>query len=289
MSTLSSSPSRWVTTRDGVRLAVYDCPGDQEVVVFLSHATGFNGLVWYPVLDQLPSASVSWDLRNHGRSDITGFPTSWWESAWDAAEVLDATSGHPRLGVGHSFGGSLLAMAWLEQSSRLDGLVLIEPIILPSLFRRTPEHIYAQLAQRRRNQFESVEAARENFVSKLPFSRWHPQALEGYLTGGLTPDPEGETERAVRLSCPPEQETEIYTAAGLTGLVDFVEEIRIPCHLMIGAESDAYPPGWAGELAAKFDQVELEVVEGHSHFLPMENPQRVLAAIERMGRKLIGV
>ena len=73
----------------GVEVAAFDLGGEGPPLLF-AHATGFHGLVWRPMADELEPSfqTFSFDERGHGDS-----PTppdgdfSWWSFANDAVAV----------------------------------------------------------------------------------------------------------------------------------------------------------------------------------------------------------
>lgn len=269
-------------TPDGAHLAVVrHAGGDPKASeVFLSHATGFCGAAWRPVAEAAAPGSAGvtwWDFRGHGRSGRAGIPISWWEMATDVAAVRDAAPVTTAVGVGHSMGGAALVMAQLSDPGRFQALVLIEPIIVSPPYRRQDHHL-ASLARRRRRRFGSRAEAEANFAGKEPFSRWHPDALAGYLDTGLTERSDG----SVELSCPPELEAELYTAAGGHGLAALVDRVEVPVRILAGSDTDTYPLEWPAELAERFPRGELRVVDGTGHFLPMERPEAVVEAIDEV-------
>lgn len=278
-----SPPGRWdpaqrdVISADGTRLAVYDGGVAAGPRVLLSHATGFCGATWAAVIDQLePIGWTAWDYRGHGRSSRSAIPTSWWSMASDAGAVRDATLTERAIGVGHSMGGAALLMAQLTDSRRFDALVLFEPIVFPPPFRRAPEVPLVSLALKRRAQFESYEAALENYRDKPPFSAWDPRALHGYVSGGCRPSGSG-----VELSCRPEFEAEVFTAAGAHAVLDRLQEIEIPVVVLAGAETDTYPTrDWPSKVADRLPNGSFGVVPGTGHFAPMDAAEAIVDVVK---------
>lgn len=279
-------PDLTVPAAPGLDLAVYRRPGGSPTV-YLAHATGFCAGVWRPVVDALdrpgrPWAVTAWDARNHGASSSAPHPISWWDIAADAVRVVESLPPPgPAIGVGHSMGGATLLMA---QALRplFDVLVLVEPI-LPGPPRGRVEHPLVGLARRRRREFPTRADARANFASKPPFSTWDPRALDGYVDGGVLEDAGG-----ARLACLPDDEAEVFLGASAHGMADRLGEVRIPALLLVGSDTDTYPVSWAAELAGRLPAGRLEVVDGGTHFLPMERPglvaRRIAAAAGGLGR-----
>lgn len=275
-----SSPDRRVTAAPGIQLAVYHLPGSTPAV-YLAHATGFCAGSWRAVVDELrgsgrTSSITGWDARHHGSSSSGPRPVSWWDIAADIPAIVDAFPPEgPAIGVGHSMGGASLLMAQAEHRL-FDVLVLVEPIIQPLPIARV-DHPLVGLALRRRREFPSRADARANFAGKPPFSTWDPRALDGYVEGGIV-----EEAGHARLACEPEDEAEVFRGAGEHGMVDRLGEIDIPVLVLVGSDTDTYPVGWAEEFTTRMPGGVVEVIDGGTHFLPMERPglvaRRVVAA-----------
>lgn len=275
-----SFPDRRVIAAPGIELAAYHLPGSAPAV-YLAHATGFCAGSWRAVVDDLRGpgrgwSTIAWDARHHGASSSGPHPVSWWDIADDISAVVDAFPPEgPAIGVGHSMGGATLLMAQVERRP-FDVLVLVEPIIQPLPIARV-DHALVGLALRRRREFPSRADARANFAGKPPFSTWDPRALDGYVEGGIV-----EEAGRARLACAPEDEAEVFRGAGEHGMVERLGEIDIPVLVLVGSDTDTYPVGWVEEFTKRIPRGVVEVVDGGTHFLPMERPglvaRRVVAA-----------
>ncbi|MFO7549650.1 MAG: alpha/beta hydrolase [Acidimicrobiia bacterium] len=275
-------PTGFVNAGHGLRLAVYEASG-LGPTVYLAHATGFCAGVWRAVVGELRAAGhggrvVAWDARNHGASAAASHPLSWWDLAHDIPAIHAAfPPGGRAMGVGHSMGGAALLMAQVEYRL-FDELVLVEPIVPGPPFLRV-DHPLVGLALRRRREFPSKADARLNFAGKPPFSTWDARALDGYVDGGLVGEAGG-----VRLACAPEDEAEVFRGANEHAMFERLGEVDVPVGLVVGSDTDTYPVSWAAELADCLPEGSLEVVDGGTHFLPMEQPEilarRVVEAAE---------
>jgi pimeloyl-ACP methyl ester carboxylesterase len=275
-------PTGFVVAGSRLRLAAYELSGPGPTV-YLAHATGFCAGVWRAVAEQIRASGhrggiVGWDARNHGRSGAAAHPLSWWDLAGDVASIPAAfPPGGRAVGVGHSMGGATLLMAQVEHGL-FDALVLVEPIVPGPPYLRV-DHPLVGLALRRRREFPSKADARVNFAGKPPFSTWDPRALDGYVDGGLI-----EEGGAVRLACVPEDEAEVFRGANEHGMFERLGEVGVPVTVVVGSDTDTYPVAWAARLVDGLPGGSLEVVEGGTHFLPMERPdlvaRRALEAVE---------
>ncbi|MEX2655602.1 MAG: alpha/beta hydrolase [Acidimicrobiia bacterium] len=246
--------------------------------LLFAHATGFCGAVWRPVREAVGEyPSTIFDFRGHGSSKSGRDRRSWWEMADDILAVRQAM-GETRparvVGVGHSMGGASLVMAELLSPGSFDALVLVEPIIFGPPFARDPDHPLVGLALRRRDTFESRDAVLASYASKPPFAAWDRAALEGYVEGGFV-----EVDGVTQLACRPTSEAEVFTAAGAHAAWERLSEVSTPTTILYGANTDTYPPGHAEALAARFGDATAAAVEDTGHFLPMERPEVVVAAV----------
>lgn len=252
--------------------------GSTDALLLLGHATGFCKEVWRPTVSALRgqgvrASALAWDARGHGSAPPFESPVSWWTLAEDlAALVEELPPSGPVVGVGHSMGGSSMMMAELLRPGLFDGLVLIEPVVLPSWYRPDGGFPLAAQAARRRPVFPSLEAAADSYRSKPLFRSWHPAAFAGYLEGGLRPHPDG-----VALSCPPRIEAEVFSAGVGTGLFERLDEIRTPVRLVLSDSSDGLAESMA-LLEKTFTRAAASRLRGQSHMVVMERPD--LAAAE---------
>ena len=158
-------------------------------------------------------------------------------------------------------------MAELFAPGTVTTLTPVEPIIFPGPFQRMEDNPMSAQALRRRNSFESPAAALENFRGKGPFAGWEERALRAYVAGGLV-----ERGGAWELKCPPGVEAEFYRAAGAHGAWDRLDEVGLPVVVVAGAASETHGEAFLTATAARFPRATTVVVDGASHFVPMERP-----------------
>ena len=249
--------------------------------VAFAHATGFCGGVWRPVVASLPDGLESqvWDFPCHGSAPKLEHPIDWWDMGTFTLAQL-AGAGAPVVGVGHSMGGAVMLMAEIRSPGTFAALLLIEPIVYPPPFGDY-EGPQTLLATKRRNDFDSREEARANFADKLPFSAWHPAALDGYVDCGLV-----ETAGGAELACRPADEAAIYRAATRHGVWDLLGKVESPVTILAGGDSETHNVDFVRRLASQIPTCDYEIVPDTGHFLPMEMPEVVA---ERIGRISAGL
>lgn len=261
-----------VSRTGGVALETW--PGTAPGIVAV-HATGFCGAVWRPVVAELRRLGVensltAVDQRGHGESaDFTG-GADWWQVAEDVAEVAPPGS----VGVGHSSGGAAVLAAEQRRPGTFAAIVAIEPVVFPPGLGDDVGRRLAAGARRRRDQFADRTEALGYFADKAVFAQWDPRALDAYVDGCLRSGDGGLT-----LKCRPEAEAVAYEASSRMGLWPLLGDIGAPVLLLAGEQSETHPPDVMRAMAAELPDVELRLVPGHGHFLPMEAPGAVAAAI----------
>ncbi len=268
---------------EGPRVAVQEWPGSGTPILAV-HATGFCKETWAPVVEELRAAGLdnpvtALDQRAHGDSPRCSRPYDWWDLGGDAAVVAAALPGGGRIGMGHSSGAAALVMAELLVPGSFSALVLVEPIIFPGPFRRLEHNPMSTAAERRRPSFPSPEAAFENFRGKRPFAGWEERALRAYVSGGLAP-----VDGAWVLKCRPEDEADFYRAATAHGAWERLGEVGVPVVLVAGESSDTHNEDFLAASAAQFRNATTVVVDGASHFVPMERPAALAAVLVEMLR-----
>lgn len=260
-----------------MRLSTIEWEGSGRTTLLLAHATGFNKLVWRPMVDALRREGfggriVAFDFRSHGTSPKLG-DHAWSHFADDVTEALSAIEG-PVVGVGHSMGGTALLRSALDNPQCVIGQVLVEPIILPPVLFEGDDHPLVRGAARRRREFGGPGEALVNFAGKTVFAKWDPDALAAYIEGGLV----SEGERWV-LACEPADEAATFRASGSDGVFDRLAEVAVPVWLVVGADSDTYPPGYVEVLRDRMAGSQLVTVLEAGHFVPMEQPAALARVI----------
>jgi pimeloyl-ACP methyl ester carboxylesterase len=239
-----------------------------------THGTGFHAWMWWRGADELARSHHVWslDLRGHGSSDPSPDRTylDWWAYASDVLAAVDGLGLERPVGVGHSLGGASLLLAELARPGTFSALWCYEPIIPPPGARHeegTPD--LAEMARRRRNRFDSLDAAAANYRSKPPFAGFAPGALEDYVDHAFVDDGEG-----VSLVLPGPEEATCYEGAGTSGAWDRLGELQLPVTVAGGGET-AGAAAWVPAIAARIAGARVERFDDLGHFGPMEDPGRV--------------
>jgi len=264
------------TSDDGVSIA-YRRHGGDGPPLLLAHATGFCGDAWRPVARILAERYSVWslDFRGHGTSGrpIDG-QFDWSGTALDVLAVIDAVDARERwLGVGHSMGGAAVLLAEQRRPSTFRALWAFEPIVMAPAFAKLNEggNMLSEQAARRRGAFDSRSAARANFAGKPPMAAFDPEALDGYLDGGLGTLEDGRVE----LRCRPTDEAQVYLMGGRHDAWGHLDEVGIPVTVVSGSTATPGPSHFAAPLAEQLPLGRLDLRPELNHFGPFEQPERI--------------
>ena len=275
-----------VETRDGAGLvAGFELgPESGRLDVLFLHANGFNALTYRHVMAELdPSIRLlAVDLRGHG---LTQLPVpedhpGWQLHADDLLALIAALGEPPRLLAGHSMGGAtaLLAAAHLPQVERF---MLFDPVIPPpGLSAQTQgkpvwDQPMVQAALRRKASFAARVDAFEAYEGRGAFRTWQDAMLHDYLQDGLVPAPDGR----LTLACTPEWEAANFATFAVADALAALLTSPQPMTIFTAAHGSTCNLDHAALKPAVRRRVQMEVLPGTSHFLPMERPGIVCKAI----------
>ena len=264
------------TTRDGVKLSVWDYGGDGPALT-MGHCTGTCARCLDPVIAALNNRFrvLAIDCRGHGASSLPDNldTLDMNSSGLDLLDLIDHFSLSDGVyAMGHSGGGAHVINAALERPGVIKKAVLVDPIVLPAAFLGNADQL-ANGARRRRNDFESLDAARERLASKPPKSLWRPEVVDAYLEHGLHATQDG----TVALNLKGEDEARFYEQGGSPGAFERLSELTTPCLLLSGTESYLLPILEMQKEA--IPEASIHLIEGGSHFVPLEEPEQVAAIL----------
>ncbi|WP_156256166.1 alpha/beta fold hydrolase [Sandarakinorhabdus oryzae] len=253
-----------------------------------AHATGMNAQLYAgllaPLADRL-ALTIS-DARGHGFTGLDRNPahlTSWEDYAHDLLRLIDTIDAdRPWILAGHSMGATVSLLLAAMRPDRVAGLVLLDPPMLPfdvaadvRAGASVPNPM-ADQAARRRGMFPSRDDARAAYRGRGVFSTWSDADLEAYLAGGLI-----ETDEGVELACAPAFESATFRAVS-PNVEPALAGLRRPFVLLTGDEGSTVRDAELAIFAAHPHCLGATRLPGTSHFLPLERPQEVRAAIARI-------
>lgn len=260
-------------------IRVHDLGGDGPPLL-VSHATGFTGLMYAPLAEELRAGFRVWsvDHRGHGGSEVpAGGDLRYAALAEDLLEVVSALHLERPFLFGHSMGGAVGLLAECRQPGTFSAAYVYEPAIVAEGFSLQGRERWTDAISGRRDAFASPEEAFAFFASREPYRRFRADALKAYADNGITLAPDG----VFRLACRPEDEAKLY-ALNITTAGAFAD-LDLPVILACGA-GDVFGAGLAPPaVAAVLPGAGLMVYDSLGHFGPLEAPalvgRDVLAAL----------
>lgn len=263
--------------------------GSDPRLVFL-HATGFNARAYAPLLAPLAESHpiLAVDLRGHGRSTLParlGGYDSWSRHRDDVIALIEHRLGAPVTLAGHSMGATTALLVAGARPDLVRGLCLIDPVLFPkpfyramhlpgmTLYMRLRSHMSRQAA-RRRSRFRDRAEAAAALTGRGIFKAMAPEVLDAYLADGLIEDGEG-----MRLACPPKFEAATYAAQRHRPWAALARA-PTPFVLLRAEHGSTTPQPAAARIAALRPDVRVATIDGATHALPWERPDRARAAIE---------
>jgi pimeloyl-ACP methyl ester carboxylesterase len=264
-------------SRGGSMAALEWGPADRPIDILWSHANGFNALTYRGLLEPLGEGLrvMAIDLRGHGATrlpTVTEGRTDWYGLRDDLLALLEALDGPPMVLAGHSMGGATSLMAAAEAPSRVRGLGLFDPVVMPpDMARRASPAEFSESplavgARRRRAVFESREAALAGYVGRGGFRTWPEEMVADYVAGGFVDRDDGQVE----LACAPAWEASNFTSHRHDTAGAFART-RCPIEVLRAEEGSTcrFEPDPDG------GRIRVETVPGTTHFLPMERRELV--------------
>jgi pimeloyl-ACP methyl ester carboxylesterase len=272
-------PTGRAQTADGAGIAYYDFGGPGRPLL-LAHATGFCAAVLGPLASRLAGdfRCIALDARAHGSSDRPPREDfGWYGFAADVLAVVDHLGLRGSAGFGHSCGAAALLLAEEARPGTFATLYCYEPVLYPfdtPLAPTAAGNPLAAGARRRREVFSSPAEARQNFSTKAPFDRLHPEVLAAYVDNGFAPVPEG-----IGLRCRRDDEARVYAHGLAHDAFAHLDRVRCPVTLACGAETDAIGTDVLRLVAGRLPAATVEVLPGLGHFGPLEDPDALARSV----------
>lgn len=277
------APRRFpLPSRGGEMAGLEFGPSDRPLDILFVHANGFNARTYRTILAPLAETLriLAVDLRGHGRTslptEVEGRP-GWKEYRDDLLALLPFIATGPVVMAGHSMGGTSSLLTAAADPERVRRLVLFDPVLMPGRAAADPAALaqspMVQGALRRRPGFASREAAIAAYRGRGAFATWSGDQLADYVADGFVATDDG----AVTLACDPAWEASNFASYDPDAFDALLSAPR-PVHILRAAigstcriDDHMAPVQAAG--------VRVETIEGASHFLPMERPELVRAAL----------
>lgn len=259
---------------------IYDFGGNGPVIN-LAIANGFPPQTYHPLVDPLTAHYRVVCLLPR---PLWGEPPPTRLINWRdliATDLVDGLREHNLQDVilmGHSFGGVASMIAALE-SPRVRALILLDPTIFPDTFNwmmRFSQMVsdgrlgnpMVERAEKRRDRFESKDAAFARFQNKGPFADWHTDALRGYADS-MIPTGDGE----VTLAWSKAWESYIFRSF-YVGSWKHVPQLRgrVPVLVIRGEKSRTFMPPAGRRFRQLLPEATYAEIPDHGHLFPQSAP-----------------
>ncbi|MFI0472189.1 alpha/beta fold hydrolase [Halomonas sp. HMF6819] len=257
----------------------------RPLLVF-AHANGFTGASYRSLLAPLAEHFELGPIDRVGHHPRYPVNRNW---ANLVDELLHYLPTHRKVfGVGHSLGGTLMAMAALREPERFFGVVMLDPPLMLGVDawamkaakrfgfvdRLTP----AGKTKGRRSVWPSREAMARSLGRRGIFRGFTAEALNDYVETGTTLRNDGQAE----LVFEPRVEVAIFRNLP-DHLSSKLTKIRVPVEIVAGDRSDLLTSGRIARLTRK--GLRVSHVPG-GHMFPMEHPEETRAAIINAWQRL---
>lgn len=256
--------------------------GGDGPLLHLAHANGFPCGTYTPLAELLTDRFhvVATPARPLWPGSDPLSIDGWEPLAEDLVRGLHTRGLSGIVGVGHSLGGVMTAMAAAADPTLFRGVVLIDPVLFAGFravlwgamkrFGLADRLPLVKLALRRRERWDSAAQVRASYDGKAIFRTWQSRCLDAYVDHGVVPHPEG----GVTLRYPREWEAQVFRTSPHDAWPR-LRGIRVPLLALRGAESDTFLPVAARRLRRCVRGARVVDVPGTTHFVPMEQPEVV--------------
>ena len=249
--------------------------GQGEALVF-SHANGYPPGSYRQLLCQLSERYRVCAVRHR---PLWGEPhpprrLRWHLFAEDLIDTLKATQDAPVWLVGHSLGAVVGLLAADREPGLFRGLVLLDPVFLPTRFiigtalmprSRLQRMPMIRRALARPDSFPDTQSAFEFYRGKRAFGGLSDEALHDYVTASTSPG----AEVGIKLLFPPVWEAGVYASAPWIWPV--LRRVSLPVLGLRGADSQTLSPAAFRRWGTLQPHAELREVSG-GHLFPLEHP-----------------
>jgi pimeloyl-ACP methyl ester carboxylesterase len=250
-----------LATVNGIRM-FYEIAGTGSPVVFV-HGLGFTSDMWHyqiPVLAREYQV-VSFDTRGHGRSDKPSGPYDLQMYVDDVMALADLLRIDKAVYIGLSMGGGIVQSIALQHPDRVTALGLLS----------TGSDLDDRIRNRLLENADRVEAMGMTAIVDQVLSYWAPRSLDERVD---------DVRRVMEDEMANDPMAWAAAARANAGrdLTAQIDAIKCPV-LYIGGTGDKSTPRRADTYRRLLADVEVHVLEGVGHLLPLEAPAQVNAII----------
>ena len=250
----------------GVELA-FDIQGSGPDVLLIAGSASTRPL-WALVRPALAQSfrTIAFDNRDSGESTIVAAPYTLAGLADDAVAVLDAAGSKSAHVIGHSMGGAIAQELALSYPDRVQSLTLVSTWARGDRYSRNIMDLMIDLTRSVRDDFALLESI--IFVgagiSTLRGASLHDMTAAAMALGPLAP--RNALERQWRLD-------------EIVDTLDRLPALKMPAHVITGAEDRLLPPYFSEELARAIPGATLTRIDGVGHLPMVHAPDAFIDAV----------
>lgn len=200
---------------------------------------------------------ITYDLRGHGRSDVSDGQFTIELFVDDLVALLDYLKIGKAILCGFSMGGYVALRAIERNPGRFDALILCDTM-------STADSDEAKI--RRAN---SVKQVKKEGVER--FAEGFLKAAFAAQTFDTKPDIISETRKIILSNSPLGICGTLIAMAGRTDTTETLSKINVPTLILVGKHDKVTPPTLASIMHEKIRNSEMHVIEDASHMSNMEN------------------
>lgn len=203
----------------------------------------------------------------------------------DLINGIEAKHTRPVIGMGHSLGGHITAVAALKRPDLFSALVLIEPASIPFraldfVYPHLPRMLIYRLlpfvkgSKRRQRIWASRDDFRDRYQTHPLFKRFSSESLENYVQYGLQTDGLGRYE----LAFSPTWEAHIFCK--MEFLWKHLRKLSVPTLIISAEHSNLYSPTRFNALNEGLgSHIQAQTLPNTHHLLPLESPELLAATM----------
>ncbi len=279
------------TNRGDLSVCFWKGPNDAPILHW-AHANGFNGRTYDRLLNKLTGNFniYAWDMPGFGMTEKGPFydkVNPVLGNSYDLeALISELNKKHKRkiLLAGHSIGGSLSLMVSKYIKEKISGLILADPVVINYHYQYLTKYLgplgydsstlkLTKQALKKRDRWDSFETVLNSYTNRGIFSTWKEGFLKDYLLGGTKSDKNG-----IYLSCRPEIEAASFKNTEIVATPKIIKGTSVPIALLV-AEIGSTTASLAS-FKRLHNLKKLEMIEGGTHFFPMEQPDKLISIIK---------
>jgi pimeloyl-ACP methyl ester carboxylesterase len=257
-----------------------------RTIVF-SHANGFGAGTYRTIFAAWREAGFEvLAIDKYGHDPRYPVTSNWPHLRDQLIHFIEREVEGPAYLVGHSLGGYLSLLAAARRPDLAAGLVMLDSPVISGWKARAVQMAKAagmtghfspgKVSKRRRQQWESADAAHAHFASKKAFARWEPGVLRDYIDSGT--EAHGTLRR---LAFDREVETSIYNTLP-HHMSRMLRAHPLRCEMAFVRGDDSEEIRQVGMRATeRLAQGRIVTIEG-SHLFPFERPKETAEAVVKL-------